>query len=483
MPMDVQTIQPAWSTCTGYEAGIWDPPRALIPQEVLTPTTTVVPTIQKPSLDPGQTGQALISSTVMPIMPLTPSGTGFENLQGTDPFVSVTTSGLNHEPADLTSSHLTDPKDQGQDPVGPLSLITIGSQTVARLGPAFAAVGSKILSANGPTVTVDNTPLYMISNDLVLASQTIPLSKIATIATVVTNSIIPTDVSNSSPGSTPVGMSLSPGGPRSTMSRTPISDSPNAEHTIGSSLKVQSKNPVLTLIAIDSETLNISPADNDISSLVGILGNPRITTESDIFSLESLKHPGVSEANTLGLPITGSMGRGEIGSAIMFGIGMTGGGLFSETVNRGVTLTATGPGSLALSSPYIVVSGLILTPGDQAVAASSDLVLLGDSKSMIGSEAKSSTVSGTANPSGGLGRPITPGLVAVGGRPVSETAGASASMLAQGSRNASSGPAQEFTGAANRRRSTGTWVFALMLARPIARWLSSDILELLWLLG
>lgn len=481
MPMDVQTIQPAWSTCTGNAAGIWDPPRALIPQEVLTPTTTVVPPIQKPSLDPGQTGQALISSTVMPIMPLTPSGTGFENQQGTDPYVSVTTSGLNHEPADLTSSHLTGPKDQGQDPVGPLGLITIGSQTVARLGPAFAAVGSKTLSANGPTVTVDNTPLYMISNDLVLPSQIIPLSKIATIATVVTNSIIPTDVPNSSPGSTPVGMTLSPGGPRSTMSRTPISDSPNAEHTIGSStldpLKVQSKNPVLTLIAIDSETLNISPADNDISSIVVILGNPRITTESDIFSLESLKHPGVSEANTLELPITGSMGRGEIGSAIMFGIGMTGGGLFSETVNRGVTLTATGPGLLALSSTYIVVSGLTLTPGDQAVAASSDLVLLGDSKSVIGSKAKSSTVSGTANPSGGLGRPITPGLVAVGGRPVSETAGASASMLAQGSRNTSSGPGEEFTGAANRRRSTATWLFALVLARPIARWLSSYILE------
>ena len=321
-------------------------------------------------------------------------------------------------PISLASGHLMVGSTSYALPVTPDSAkpssVDIAGYSFAIPSPGVGAItiGSQVVSAKGPAITVSNTPVSLGGNALVVGSSThllaFPQPTMAAPITIGGYKVIPPV-----PGSSLViGTHTLTPGQEITISATPIS--------LGSSVLAvgTSTIPLPTAVtdqkhhqkphyfAIGSQTIAIVPAGILVGSQTLQPGGPAITVSGTPYSLGTTEFIAGSLTETFSAAAKSSHFRPSV---VMSGLSQ----IRASSIHDIITV---GDETIRLNPSDLVIHGTTLTPGAGGITIDGIAISLGTDELVVGSETEtfSKLFAAESTASGGLGEVIMSGFGQIG---------------------------------------------------------------------
>ena len=321
-------------------------------------------------------------------------------------------------PISLASSHLIIGSTAYALPITagsarPTSVIVAGySFAIPSQGVDVITIGSQVVSAKGPAITVSNTPVSLGDDALVVGSSThllpFPQPTMTAPMTIGGYKIIPPV-----PGSSLViGTHTLIPGQGITISGTPISLGSSILAVGTSTLPLPTAGPDQInhkqphYFAIGSQTIAIKPAGIVVGSQTLQPGGPAITVSGTSYSLGTTEFIAGSLTETFPAAAKPSHFRPSV---VMSGLSQIG----ASSIHN---IIAAGDETFELNPSNIVVHGTTLTPGASGITIDGTVISLGTDELVVGSKTEtfSNLLSAESTASGGLGEVIMSGFGQIG---------------------------------------------------------------------
>ena len=335
-------------------------------------------------------------------------------------------------PVSLASSHLMVGSTSYALPITPGSArptpVNIAGYSFEIPSPGVGAItiGSQVVSAQGPVITVSNTPVSLGDDALIVGSSThllaFPQPTMATSITIEGHKVVPPR-----PGSSLViGTHTLTPGQEVTISGTPISLGSSALVVGTSTIPLPTAGPSHAThkqphyFAIGSQTIAINAAGIVIGSQTLHPGGPAITVSGTSYSLGTTEF--IAGTLTETFPAAAATPSQFRPSVLMSGLSQIGASSIHD-------LIAVGDETITLNPSNIVIDGTTLTPGASGVTIDGTVISLGDDELVVGSttETFSNLLAAESTASGGLGAVIMSAFDQIGATTTAGVASASAS--------------------------------------------------------
>ncbi|KAL8790045.1 MAG: hypothetical protein Q9195_006547 [Heterodermia aff. obscurata] len=271
-------------------------------------------------------------------------------------------------------------------------------------GVGAITIGSQVVSANGPAITISNTPVSLGDHVLVVGSSThllaFPQPTMAAPITIGGYQIIPPG-----PGSSLViGTHTLTPGQGITISATPISLGSSVLAIGTSTIPLPTAGPDQINVkqphyfAIGSQTIAIKPAGIVVGSQTLRPGGPAITVSGTLYSLGTTEFIAGSLTETFPAAAKPSQFRPSV---VMSGLSQIGASSLHDIIT-------VGDETIKLNPSNIVVHGTTLTPGGSGITIDGTVISLGTDELVIGSKTEtfSNLSAAESTAPGGLGEVI-----------------------------------------------------------------------------
>ena len=286
------------------------------------------------------------------------------------------------------------------------------SFAIPSAGVGAITIGSQIVSAKGPAITISNTPVSLGNDALVVGSSTqllaLPQSTMAAPITIGGYQIIPPG-----PGSNLViGTHTLAPGQGITISATPIFLGSNFLAVGTSKIPLPTAEPDQInhkqphYFAIGSQTIAIQSAGIVVGSQTLQPGGPAITVSGTSYSLGTTEFIAGSLTETFPAAAKPSHFRPFV---VMSGLSQIDASSIHDII-------AVGEETIKLNPSNIVIHGTTLTPGASGITIDGTVISLGTDELVVGSKTEtfSNLLAAESTASGGLGAVIMSGFGQIG---------------------------------------------------------------------